>query len=151
MWKIHVLLNVLKNFLVLILIESFHDSWIFNLIIFYSWFLKLESWILKSNFSWFLKCSWLNLELILLSFLSSSLLSSKLLESILIYHHEACFYILLILCSKQWSASFFKGLDVIFIPLCIFFYILYMYESFLLITGDFIMFVMLNSIWSLVS
>jgi len=49
LWKIHVLLNVLKTFLVLILIESFLDSWIFNLIILDSWFLKLKSW---NSFSW---------------------------------------------------------------------------------------------------
>ena len=48
----------------------------------------------------------------------------------------------------QWLDSFSKGLDVIFVPLCISFDILYMYESFLLIIGDFILFVKLDSIWS---
>ena len=54
----------------------------------------LESWIFLmklslESLSWFLNCSWLNLEIILLGFFSSSLLSSRHLESILIHHHEA--------------------------------------------------------------
>ena len=77
-----------------------------------SWFLLLNlefifSWILKSNFTWFLNLldffTW-NLKLILiLNLLTQSwnhslafLSSSKLLEStwfiITIHHHEACFY-----------------------------------------------------------
>jgi len=56
-------------------------------------------------------------------------------------------FLLLIFCSTQWSVSFSKGLDVIFIPLCIFFYIIFMYESFVLIIGDFILFIMFDSIW----
>jgi len=47
----------------------------------WSWlFLILDSWKLETSlesFSWFLNCSWLNLEIILLGFLSSSLLSSN--------------------------------------------------------------------------
>ena len=95
--KIHVLLSFWKNFLILIWIESSLDSWILNLD---SWFLILEikfpldPWsVLDSILNSFLnviifvimKWSWL------LSFLSLSLLSSKLLEWILI-HQEACFY-----------------------------------------------------------
>ena len=67
----------LKKKLVLIFNESFLDYW------WLTWNSILES------FSWFLNCSWLNLEIILLVFLSSSLLSSKHLESILIHYHEA--------------------------------------------------------------
>jgi len=87
------------------------ESWVLNLES-WSWFLELESWNLildswNQTSIWTLKCSWFNLELILWflrsssllswsvldfwGFLSSSLLSSKLFESILI-HHEACFY-----------------------------------------------------------
>ena len=67
MWKIHVLLNVLKNFLVLILIESFHDSWIFNLIILDSWFLILETWFLNLEIKFPLN-SWSVLDSILNAF-----------------------------------------------------------------------------------
>ena len=55
-------------------------------------------------------------------------------------------FLLLILCSVQLLVSFSKGLDVIFVSLCISFDIIYMYESFLLLIGDFILFVMLDFI-----
>ena len=84
-----------EKLLILILIKSSLDSWIFE-----SWILILiilESWIFWSVLDSILN-SFLNVIIFvimkwswLLSFLSLSLLSSKLLESILI-HHEACFY-----------------------------------------------------------
>jgi len=58
LWKLLVLLNVLKKNLILIF-----ESWILILIILESWILILDSWNQIS--SWSLKCSWLNLELIL--------------------------------------------------------------------------------------
>ena len=118
--KIHVLLSFWKNFLILILIESSLDSWIFSLES-WPWFLELESWnlILEIKFPlepWSVLDSILNSffdswdhhlcyhEVFLtfeLCFLSSSLLSSKLFESILI-HLEACFYIMLL---KAWIVT----------------------------------------------
>jgi len=75
-----VLLNVLKKNLVLILIESFLYSWIFNLIILDSWFLKLESW-----------------NLILESWIQISLDSWSVLDSILnsfswAFCHHLCYH-----------------------------------------------------------
>ena len=59
----------LKNFLVLILIESFLDSWIFNLIILDSWFLKLESWnLILESWNQISLDSWSVLDSILNSF-----------------------------------------------------------------------------------
>ena len=69
MWKIHVLLNNLKIFLVRISIESFLDSWIFNLIILDSWFLKLESWnLILESWNQISLDSWSVLDSILNSF-----------------------------------------------------------------------------------
>ena len=59
------LLNILKNFLVLILIESFIDSWILSL---ESWFLNLESWFLKLETWNLILDSWIVLDSILKSF-----------------------------------------------------------------------------------
>ena len=58
MWKILVLLNVLKNFFSIYLDWVFSwflnlESWILILIILESWFLKLD-WILKLDYSWIL-------------------------------------------------------------------------------------------------
>ena len=63
LWKLLVLLNVLKNFLILILIKSSLDSWIFE-----SWILILiilESWIFLMKLS---LDSWIVLDSILKSF-----------------------------------------------------------------------------------
>jgi len=83
LWKLLVLLNVLKNFLILILIKSSLDSWIFE-----SWILILiilKSWILKSNFllilEVFLTQSWTH------SWMSSSLLSWSDLDFWAFCHH----------------------------------------------------------------
>ena len=75
LWKLLVLLNVLKNFLILILIKSSLDSWIFE-----SWILILiilESW--NQIYSWSLKCSH--------SWMSSSLLSWSDLDFWAFCHH----------------------------------------------------------------
>jgi len=89
LWKLLVLLIVLKNFLILILIKSSLDSWILILIILESWILNLLdetfSWIFLLILELFLTQSWNHS----LGLFSSSLLSSKHLESILIHHHEA--------------------------------------------------------------
>jgi len=73
---------------------STYLDWVF------SWFLNLEikfllilELFLTQSWNHSLgNCSWLNLEIILLSFLSSSLLSSKQLESILIHHHHEVYF-----------------------------------------------------------
>jgi len=89
LWKL-VLLNVLKFFLILILIKSSLDSWIFEswiliLIILESWILNIDSWFLKSNFllifEVFLTQSWTH------SWVSLSLLSWSDLDFWAFCHH----------------------------------------------------------------
>ena len=83
LWKLLVLLNILKNFLILIFIKSSFDSWIFESWIFI--LIILESWFLKSNFllilEVFLTQSWTH------SWMSSSLLSWSDLEFWAFCHH----------------------------------------------------------------
>jgi len=61
------------------------------------------------SFSWFFNCSWLNLEIILMGFFSSSLLSSKHLESILIHHHEAMKLASTKFCLNQYFKPYHGG------------------------------------------
>ena len=83
LWKLLVLLNILKNFLILIFIKSSFDSWIFESWIFI--LIILESWFLKSNFllilEVFLTQSWTH------SWMSSSLLSWSDLDFWAFCHH----------------------------------------------------------------
>ena len=93
-----------------------------NLQLDYSWFLILEFKFLLI-FDVFLTQSWTHSLVLfviifvimkwswLLSFLSSSLLSSKLLESILIHHHEACFYME---CRKERLVAVWDGYGAFF-------------------------------------
>jgi len=77
--------------------KSFSILPLWSLPDFFCWILNssfLESWNQTSLDSWILFLK--SFSCILLGFLSWSLLSSKLLESILIQHHEACFY-------KSWK------------------------------------------------
>ena len=117
------LLSFWKNFLILILIESSLDSWIFSLES-WSWFLELESWNLilvswNQISSWTLKCSWFNLELILWFLRSFDLWAfchhlchhQNFSESFLI-HHEACFYTVIMEVAYGRYASIFTIHDL---------------------------------------
>ena len=128
MRKILVLLSFWKNFLILILIESFLDSWILS-IESWSWFLELESWnlILEINFL-------LNLEVFLTqswthSWMSSSLLSWSVLDFWAFCHHlcyhqnslNQSWFIMKLASTLIWSSHTSlgdRGLRIIFRAWC---------------------------------
>jgi len=51
---------------------------------------------------------------------------AQVLQSCDHWSHPSSF-LLLVLCSTQWSISFSKGLDIVFVPLCISFDIIYVW------------------------